>query len=1564
MGEQSLLIQCGNYLLERGHEIVGVIANDDQIQKWTRERELTQWSPTDDYVPRLRDREFDYFFSIANLRIVPAPVLDAPRRGAINFHDGPLPERAGMYVPAWSIIEQHDEHGVTWHEMTAEVDEGDILVQRRFPIASDDTVFTLNTKCYEAGIESFEELIGGLEQETLSPQAQDLSSQTYYARDKRPARAGVLDWNMSAQSLSARVRGLTFGPALNPLGTPKIHLGDAVYRVNSLDVLATASEKAPGTLLEVGPDRLMVSTSTEDVSIPSLSSLTGTAVDLESVASEHSLRVGERLPRLDDETAARLRNVQSAVAQDESFWRTQLQRARPLDLPYVTPADGPADVRTSSVDAQSIEGATDLDPDTLGAYWIAFLARLTQSRTVTVGLRHASLDEAVQGLDTFYASTVPCTLDVDLDASPAAALAHIQERLATTKERGTYAHDIFVRTPALSENAERSRFNVEVVLSEAADPSPSLPHGVALSMQPSSSGTVHWAYDATRLSSDHFKQLQAQFERFLTSALAETEPSLQHLPILSEETIHTLLEDWNDTERSYDPTPIHHQFEAQAERTPDATAATYRNDTLSYRRLDERANQMARHLIDMGVEPGDLVGVCVERSLNMIVSLLGIWKAGAAYVPLDPSYPADRIAFMVADAELACVISHSTFTHLLDASESPLLLLDEEADALSARSTAPPNREASPDHTAYVIYTSGSTGKPKGVVVTHRNLANFFAGMDDRIPRSDDRDDVWLAVTSISFDISVLELFWTLTRGFHVVLHTSDRTRAEHPAADPSSHAQNGTSTPRPALDQPVDFSLFYFSSDEKLDDSGGASDKYRLLLEGAEFGDTHGFEAIWTPERHFHDFGGLYPNPSVISAAIAARTESIGIRAGSCVSPLHHPVRIAEDWAVVDNLSNGRVGISFAAGWQPDDFVIQPDNYADRKELMFEQIEQVKALWRGEDRTFDGPDGPVTVRTLPRAVQSELPVWVTAAGNPETFEQAGAGGYNMLTHLLGQTVDELEEKIAIYRRARNEAGHPGEGTVTLMLHSFVGDSEEAVRSIVREPMKSYLRSSIGLIKKAAWSFPTFKQKTTNEAGDFSLDELSDDEMDAVLEHAFERYYATSGLFGTPEQCLERVAEVAAVGVNEIACLLDFGIDAQTVLDHLPALATVKDRADDLVDDSHRTNGRSAAAPPVTDDSLPAQIRRHDVTHLQCTPSQARMLVGDADSRDALDRVFHMMVGGETLPPALARELTEVVGGSVCNMYGPTETTIWSSTWPVENVDGPVSIGTPIANTTFYVLDEARELVPIGAPGELWIGGDGVTNGYLHRETLTAERFVDNPFHDGQMYRTGDLVRYRDDGTLDFLGRVDFQVKIRGHRIELGEIEAALERQDGVRAAVANVYTNDDDDQRLVAYLQPEEDHSVDPEAIREGVARVLPNVMVPSHFTTVETFPLTPNGKVDRNALPDPRPPRAVQTDSFDAPTDEIEELVSTVWKRVLDLDHIGVNENFFDLGGHSLLAVQVVRQLSDEMNREIPIVDLFQFPTIRSLADHLDTDADTAEGATRGTSRAERRRQAFTRR
>jgi natural product biosynthesis luciferase-like monooxygenase protein len=1066
------------------------------------------------------------------------------------------------------------------------------------------------------------------------------------------------------------------------------------------------------------------------------------------------------------------------------------------------------------------------------------------------------------------------------------------------------------------------------------------------------------AYDREAFDDAAMARLMGHFGTLLEQMAERPEQNLAALSMLPPAERERLLYGWNETAAEYPrDLCVHQAFEAQAARTPDAVAVVFREQRLSYRALNERANRLARRLRGMGVGPDALVGIHVHRSIEMMVGLLGVLKAGGAYVPLDPDYPTERLAWMVEDSGIQVLLTETSLAGSLPAHRAEVICLDapgaDGAGGLPA-GTAPPDdangasedanvasEDANvasgvrPEHLAYVIYTSGSTGKPKGVMVEHRNVVNFFAGMDERIGPE---PGVWLAVTSLSFDISVLELFWTLARGFEVVLYSGE---------DSKPHAALPARAPHAG--RPIEFSLFYFAADEAED----VNNKYRLLMEGARYADENGFAAVWTPERHFHAFGGLYPNPAVTSAAIAAVTRRVKIRAGSVVLPLHHPVRVAEEWSVVDNLSNGRVGISFASGWQPRDFLLRPENFADAKGVMLRDIEAVRKLWRGEAVLFADAQGKQTpVKILPRPIQPELPFWLTAAGNPQTFEAAGAAGAGVLTHLLGQTIEDLRDKLRIYRAAWKQAGHSGEGHVTLMLHSFVGAEPAAIRELVRGPMTEYLRTSVSLLKGYASAWPLFRAQRVN-GHEIDLNALPKQEMDALLEHSFERYYESSGLFGTPQSCLAMVDKAKGAGVDEIACLIDFGVESGLVLDHLTHLNELR-----------QLSNAAHANPPAepVDHSIPALVQRHSVTHLQCTPSMAILLTQSDESRAALAGLKKLLVGGEALPVKLAADLRSLVaGGTVINMYGPTETTIWSTTQVLDEIDGTAPIGRPIANTQVYILDKNMLPVPAGVQGDLFLGGDGVVRGYLQRPELTAERFVANPFvnFDGaRMYRTGDVARYRPDGVVEFLGRADFQVKIRGHRIELGEIETALGENPAVREAVVTAANDAGGHQVLVAYIRLKDgqsaavNHAANPAAnpavnqgtelavdeLRQALAKKLPEYMTPSAFVFLDEFPLTPNGKVDRKRLPHPEAQRPRLKQEYTAPRSPTEEGLAEIWQQALGVERVGVHDNFFELGGHSLSTVQITFRIRREFNVEFPLQTLLRIPTIAGLAREIE--------------------------
>ncbi len=617
----------------------------------------------------------------------------------------------------------------------------------------------------------------------------------------------------------------------------------------------------------------------------------------------------------------------------------------------------------------------------------------------------------------------------------------------------------------------------------------------------------------------------------LDAAAQNPDTKVEDLPILPEAERCQVLVEWNDTAGDYPRAATMPQvFADQARRTPDAPAVSCRGERWSYQELDERAEWIARRLHRAGARPETIVGVCMQRSLDLVAAMLGILKSGAAYLPLDPAYPRDRLAAMIDDSQPLLVLSDQGTSERLSDIGVRTVCVDVPGEhwpvgpALHEGAFGP-----APENVAYVIYTSGSTGKPKGVMVEHRNVMNYFAALDRVLG---ERVGTWLAVTSVSFDPAVEDLWWPLMRGGEVV---------------------------------------------------------------------------VWPGMQH--------------------------------------------------------------------------------------------------------------------------------------------------------------------------------------------------------------------------------------------DDVS---------------------------------------------------------------------------------------------SIPDIIRTRHITHLIGVPSFLRMVMAVPGATEALASLEVVVAGGEVLTPALIRDLEPSTSRRIINHYGPTECTVAATTWEVEPDATSIPIGRPLLNTQIYVLDPHRQPVPIGVVGEMYIGGANVARGYLNRAELTADRFVPNPFAAGRnerMYRTGDLARYRADGLLEYVGRIDDQVKIRGFRIELGEIESVLATHESVKQVAVVVREDEPGDKHLAAYVVAAPGRSVAEPELRQHLRSKLPEHMVPRHFVTLDAFPITQNGKVDRKRLPAPDRGAAREGRVVAAPTTPAERLLAGIWAEVLGVAEVGADDNFFELGGDSILAIQIaVRARQSGLN--LAPRHFFEHQTVRQLA------------------------------
>ena len=633
------------------------------------------------------------------------------------------------------------------------------------------------------------------------------------------------------------------------------------------------------------------------------------------------------------------------------------------------------------------------------------------------------------------------------------------------------------------------------------------------------------------------------------------------LPILKESENNLLIQ-WNYTQTDYpQQASIHQLFEAQVEKTPDAVALIFNNQHLTYRDLNNRANQLAKHLQSLGVGTETLVGICIERSLEMVVALLAILKAGGAYVPLDPGYPQERLAFMLSDTQVSILLTQKELVAKLPTHTAFVICLDTDWNTIAQNKKDNLSTSVTADNLAYVMYTSGSTGTPKGVSVIHRGVVRLVKETNyaQLTP-----EEVILQLAPISFDASTFEIWGCLLNGGRLVIY---------PPNTPS------------------------------LEELGQIIQQYQVTT-----------------------------------------------------------------------------------------------------------------------------------------------LWLTAG----------------LFHLI------VDEKI-----------------------------------------------------------------------------------------------------------------------------------------------------------------------------------------------------------DALKSLRQLLAGGDVLSvPHVQKFLQTVENCQLINGYGPTENTTFTCCHPIIaplQPDVSIPIGRPIANTQVYILDKNLQSVSIGEAGELFIGGDGLARGYLNRPDITAEKFISHSF-DGnlatRLYKTGDLARYLPDGNIEFLGRIDNQVKIRGFRIELGEIEREIAQHPDVREIVVLARQDEAGEKQLTAYIVPHYNSGYTHNKLRGFLQQRLPNYMVPSAFVMLESLPLTVNGKVDRHKLPAPSRERPQLEQAYIAAQTDLERLLAGILSELLKIDRVGIDDNFFDLGATSISILQVAARVKQELGIELPAVKLFQYSTIGSLANYLDSNQNSQPSSDKLQNRAQRQQAARTRR
>ena len=790
VGEGALAITCAKVLLDRGHRIVGVMPADRDLRVWSESVGIPTAGPAEDMTAFFGRQEFDYLFSIVNFKIIPPEVLALPRRGAINFHDAPLPRYAGMNAVSWALMNAERTHAVSWHMISEEIDAGAILNQREIEISDRDTALLLNVKCYEAGLASFAELIPALEAGTARPRPQVAADRTYFSRLDRPARGGVISFSDDAERIDALVRALDFGPFRNRFCSAKVAIGDEFYLVGNARPLTTRSEKEPGTILRCIAGGIAVASATHDVELGDIRTLDGTLVTPTSLAAKHGLAEGQQMPSFDASASARLESAELATSRYEPFWVKRLGELQPATIPLANGGQGaqrpttPAarTARLAPEVKEYLDRRDDLNAADLvfGAFGV-YLSRIGDLTEFDVWVTDPALTRLAADAPGLVSERVPVRVQVAPSLTCAEAVDAIRAEARKARKRGAYALDLAARYPSLrdTEGTGTSEIAVEVVLGGESASRRARPNTLTLVL-PRDGDEYEWLFDAGAVDADALARIDGHLSTLLNGiARAAEDVTIGELElelVTPAERAMLVGQDPIPTLPTQDAT-LHAGFARQAAATPEAIALSAETAAgrveLSYAELDRRAEALATHLRTLGVGAGQVVGLRVERSPDVVIGILAILKAGAAYLPLDPLYPTERVAFVLDDAAVRVVLTQRAFADELAALPVHGVFLDEPQPP--SATAASPAVAGSGEDLAYVMYTSGSTGQPKGVRVTHRNVLRLFAATVARFGFGP--NDVWTLWHSYAFDISVSEFWGALLVGGRLVVVPHDTSR-------------------------------------------------------------------------------------------------------------------------------------------------------------------------------------------------------------------------------------------------------------------------------------------------------------------------------------------------------------------------------------------------------------------------------------------------------------------------------------------------------------------------------------------------------------------------------------------------------------------------------------------------------------------------------------------------------------------------------------------------------------------------------------------------------------------
>lgn len=779
IGDGILLIDCIAILRQEGFQIKGVVSQDAQIRGYCDKDGLRYVDSVSTLTSVLSEEPFDFLFSIANKYILPETILRLPRFQTINYHNGPLPAYAGVHATFWALVNGEKTHGITWHVVDAGIDTGPIIRQSLFPIDPRETSVSLNIKSYTAAVDSFQELVDDIVQDRLTFQPQNSTQRSYYARKKRPDL--LINWSQPAVAIDRLHRALNFGFHPNPFGYLKIWAGNGFVLVKEVTVTATVARQPPGTVEAILPDQLLVATGDCLLSIGLFQTPDGAPVSIAAFCEQAGLAEGHRLPQPEPAVVQGYKKADARCARYQPYWVDKLTQYQPSTLPWPTLPESPnkqpvdvvrIDIRLPTAVNAALEpkNSSDSRTNSVVTALLVTLARLTNQPSVSVGYQSAESAQIAADTAGLFADCLPFSVEFDWEAGFEQAVTRIRQEQVVVEKHLTFAQEIVISQPVLQSVAQELRLNgFPIVICRNGVETDHPLSAKALTVVLPDDGAYRVVFNPGVWSSHWVADFVNRWMILLENVVGQPDQPIKSVPLLTEAEKRWMLIDWNATATPYprDQT-VHQLVEEQAQLRPQASALHCGDVVLTYAQLNQQANQLARYLQKQGITTDTLVGLCTERSPNVIVSMLAILKAGGAYVPLDPNYPAARLNELITQTGVQYIITRKALLDRLPVQRS-YILLDDDQPLIAQQSTENLNSPAQAEQLAYVLFTSGSTGRPKGVAIPHRGIVRTvrntnYMRLDETV--------CMLVNAPLAFDASTVEIWGGLVNGGRLVLIT------------------------------------------------------------------------------------------------------------------------------------------------------------------------------------------------------------------------------------------------------------------------------------------------------------------------------------------------------------------------------------------------------------------------------------------------------------------------------------------------------------------------------------------------------------------------------------------------------------------------------------------------------------------------------------------------------------------------------------------------------------------------------------------------------------------------